>query len=105
MRYLYILFCLLSTYAVAQPIEQRIKVIVAPDHSDWTYKQTEKAKFTITVLQDGNPLKDVKVRWEYGPEKMEVIRKDSSVLKTGTQVVDAGGMKSPGFLRCTAWAR
>ncbi|HZY82134.1 MAG TPA: acetylxylan esterase [Cyclobacteriaceae bacterium] len=105
MKYLLILLTAFSFLAAAQPIEQRIKVVVAPDHTDWTYKQSEKAKFTITVLQDGNPLKDVKVRWEYGPEKMDAIRKDSSILKNGTQVVDAGGMKSPGFLRCVAWAR
>ena len=37
---------------LAQPIEQRIKVLVAPDHSDWTYKANEKVKFTISVLKE-----------------------------------------------------
>ncbi|HMJ68271.1 MAG TPA: acetylxylan esterase [Cyclobacteriaceae bacterium] len=106
MRYLLILIAaFLFACAYAQPIEQRIKVVVAPDHSDWTYKQNEKVKFTITVLQDGNPLKNVKVRWEYGPEKMTPSKMDSSVLQNGTRSVDAGGMKGPGFLRCTAWAK
>ena len=41
----------------AQPAEQFIKVVVAPDHSDWTYKTGENVKFTITVFQNGNILK------------------------------------------------
>jgi cephalosporin-C deacetylase-like acetyl esterase len=106
MRYLLtFIVAIVITTAHAQPIEQRIKVVVAPDHSDWTYKQNEKVKFTITVLQDGNPVKNAKVRWEYGPEKMVPSWRDSSVLQTGSKVVDAGGMKTPGFLRCTAWAK
>jgi cephalosporin-C deacetylase-like acetyl esterase len=106
MRYLLVLITgFLCIGAYAQPIEQRIKVVVAPDHSDWLYKQNEKVKFTITVLQDGNPLMNVQVRWEYGPEKMTPAKKDSSVLQNGTRSVDAGGMKAPGFLRCTAWAK
>jgi cephalosporin-C deacetylase len=106
MRYLYVLVCAtLSFVAYAQPIEQRVKVVVAPDHSDWTYKVNEKVKFTITVLQDGNVVKNAKVRWEYGPEKMEPVRKDSSVLANGTQSIDAGTMKSSGFLRCVAFAK
>jgi cephalosporin-C deacetylase len=90
---------------LAQPVEQRIKVVVAPDHSDWTYKLSEKVKFTITVLQDGNPVRNVKVRYEIGPEKMEPTKKDSSVLSAGSLSVDGGTLKGAGFLRCTAWAK
>ena len=34
-----------------QPVEKFIKVIVAPDHSDWMYKKGEPVKFTISVLK------------------------------------------------------
>lgn len=88
----------------AQPAEQMIKVVVAPDHADWTYTTSEKVKFTITVLQNGNAVKNVAVRYEIGPEKMEPVKKDSLLVATGSITVDGGTMKSPGFLRCIATA-
>lgn len=87
----------------AQPTEQFIKVIVAPDHSDWVYKSGESAKFTITVLQNGNPLRDVKIRYQIGPEKMDPTTKKENVpLPKGTITVDGGSLKTAGFLRCVA---
>jgi cephalosporin-C deacetylase len=91
--------------SIAQPTEQRIKVIVAPDHLDWTYKVNEKVKFTISVFQDGNLLKGAKVIYEIGPEKMEPTKKDSAILSAGTISIDGGTMKSGGFLRCIAIAK
>lgn len=100
-----------SVYAIifaftlqAQPAEQFVKVIVAPDQADWTYKTGEKVKFTISVLHNGNPIKDAKIRYEVGPEKMEPVIKESTVLSKGTLTVDAGTLKTPGFLRCIAFA-
>ncbi|MBX3253030.1 MAG: acetylxylan esterase [Chitinophagaceae bacterium] len=88
----------------AQPSEQLIKVVVAPDHTDWTYKPGEKVKFSITVLQSGNVLKNAVLKYEIGPEKMDPTKKDSLNLPGGTLTVDAGTMKTPGFLRCIATA-
>ncbi len=97
-------FCLLVSFntSYAQPPEQYVKVIVAPDHSDWIYTAGEKVKFTITVLQNGNPVKNAVIKYEIGPEKMDPIKKDSLSLGNGSLVVDAGTMKDPGFLRCIA---
>ena len=61
-------------YSQGQPAEHLIKVVVAPDHTDWTYKTGEKVKFTITVLQSGNALKNAVVKYEIGPERMEAIK-------------------------------
>jgi len=88
----------------SQPTEQMIKVVVAPDHSDWTYKTGEPVKFSISVLQYGNPLKNAVVRYSIGPEKMDPTKKDSLALSTGVLIVDGGSMKTPGFLRCTVTA-
>ncbi|MGN6438485.1 MAG: acetylxylan esterase [Agriterribacter sp.] len=90
--------------ATAQPAEQLIKVVVAPDHTDWTYKTGEKAKFTITVLQSGNVLKNAIVKYEIGPEKMDAEKKDSLRVANGILTVEGGTMKTPGFLRCIATA-
>ncbi len=101
----FLLLLVLSFQLVyAQPAERLIKVIVAPDRTDWTYQPGEKAKFNITVLQGGNPVKDVVLRYEVGPERMTPTAKESKTLANGTLTIDGGTMKSPGFLRCIATA-
>jgi cephalosporin-C deacetylase len=95
---------MLSVALQAQPSEKLVKVIVAPDHESWTYKPGEKVRFTITVLKHGNPVKDARIRYETGPEKMPPVKKESVVLSKGVTTVDGGTLKSPGFLRCLAFA-
>jgi cephalosporin-C deacetylase len=97
-------FCLQLSPALAQPIERYVKVLVAPNHTDWTYRSGEKAAFTITVLQNGNPVKNAVVKYEIGPEKMPATTHDTKTLPTGTFTIDAGTLKTPGFLRCVATA-
>lgn len=95
---------MMSVALQAQPTEKLVKVIVAPDHEDWTYEPGDKVKFTITVLQNGNPVRDADVRYEVGPEKMDPTKKESRKLAKGTITVDGGTLKGPGFLRCVATA-
>jgi len=95
---------LLVPVSFCQPQEQMVKVIVAPDHPDWQYKLGEKAKFTISVLQYGNPINNVTARYEIMPEKMEPIKSETLVLKEGQVTVDGGTMKAPGFIQCWAYA-
>jgi len=90
--------------ALAQPAERFVKVIVAPDRADWTYKPGDNVKFTISVLQSGNPVKNAVVRYEIGPEKMPATTKETKTLPNGTLTLDGGTMKNPGFLRCIAIA-
>ena len=90
--------------ALAQPAERFVKVIVAPDRADWTYKPGDNVKFTISVLQNGNPVKKAVVRYEIGPEKMPATTKETKTLPNGTLTLDGGTMKTPGFLRCIAIA-
>ena len=93
-----------SMQTYAQPVEQNVKVIVAPNHSDWQYKLGEKVKFKIFVLQYGNPLKNVKVKYELGPERMASEMNGALQLEDGQHTINAGTMKSPGFYRCTITA-
>lgn len=98
-----LLFLLVSIAATAQtPLS--VKVIVAPDHLDWTYNIGEKVKFTITVIKNGNPLPNAHVYYEIGPERMDATKMDSLVLKNGQLELDGGTLKTPGFLRCTVTA-
>jgi cephalosporin-C deacetylase-like acetyl esterase len=98
-------FLFISFYSLnAQPSEQFIKVVVAPDHTNWEYKTGEQVKFTVSVLQNGNLLKNTAVRYELGPEKMPATKTDSLVIAPGTLTIESAGLKAPGFLRLTAWA-
>ncbi|MCW3108021.1 MAG: Cephalosporin-C deacetylase [Segetibacter sp.] len=101
---LLILFSFSILVVHSQPPNQLVKVVVAPDHKDWTYKTGEEVKFTITVLRYGNPISNVKIRYEIGPEKMEPLKTDSLNLTDGKTVINGGTMKTPGFLRCTVTA-
>jgi cephalosporin-C deacetylase len=97
----FLLFLILFAGAtMAQPVEQNVKVIIGPDHPNWVYKVGEMVKFNVSVLQYGNPLKNVKVVYELGPEKMNPEKRDSMQLSNGVTTIDAGTMRTPGFYRC-----
>ncbi|QRR00509.1 acetylxylan esterase [Dyadobacter sandarakinus] len=98
-----ILICI-SVGAFAQPARRPVEVIVAADHEDWTYKTGEKARFTIQVFRNGNLVRNAPVRYEIGPEKLDPTITESKTAAEGKLVVDGGTMKSPGFLRCVAYA-
>jgi cephalosporin-C deacetylase-like acetyl esterase len=86
---------------LAQPAGQMVKVLVGPDHNDWTYKTGETAKFNVMVIRDGNPIADAVVSYKVGPEKMDPVKTEENVvLKKGTLTINGGTMRTPGFLRC-----
>ncbi len=105
-RFIPVFIGLLASFFVqAQPTERLIKVIVAPDHTDWTYKLNEPVKYNVLVLQNGNPLKNVMVRYEIGAEKMTATKNDSMVAANGSLTLSTEAMKVAGFQRCVATVR
>lgn len=100
-----ILLLCIATIACAQLQERMIKVNVVPNHSDWTYKTGENATFNITVTKNRVPLNNVQVWYELSYDMMPAFRKDTLSLKGGTLTLNAGSMKTPGFLRCRVWTR
>jgi cephalosporin-C deacetylase len=98
-----ILFTYLTISAAAQVGTPLIKVIVSPDHKDWTYKLNETAKFSVQILKFGNLLDNVTVDYEAGQETMPDIKKEGVVLKNGKMEL-TGTMKIPGFYRLRVWA-
>ena len=91
--------------AVAQPVEKLIKVNVAPQHSNWVYKPGETVKFDVSVTKNDVLIPHVEISYEFGPEMMSPVKKDKQTLKDGKTVIDAGTMKTAGFLRCRVIAR
>lgn len=92
-----LLLVLLS--ATAQIRGNEIRVVVSPNHTDWTYRLNEKCTFTVQVMKAQNLLPDVTVDYELGPEMYPTEKKSGVVLKDGTLKLQ-GVMKTPGFLRC-----
>jgi cephalosporin-C deacetylase-like acetyl esterase len=88
----------------AQPTVQLVRVMVGMDHDNWTYKVGENAVFSVSVFRNGNLLKDVRIRYEIGPEKMPAVKKESLALKTGMTTIAGGTLLLPGFLRCSVIA-
>ena len=50
----------ISKHILAQPVERLVKVIVAADHSDWTYK-----KQINSVLLKQNAAKELGYKYEF----------------------------------------
>jgi cephalosporin-C deacetylase-like acetyl esterase len=99
-----LLFLLNAQILISQPAEKLIKVSVAPDHTDWTYKTGENVKFQVTITRNSEPFQNVFVRYEIGPEMLTPVKRDSAVLKEGKLVLDGGSMKTAGFICCKVTA-
>ena len=105
MKRLLLILCLFRfADLVAQPVERLVKVIITPDHADWLYKTGEPVKFTVAVYRNSVLIPGVKLRYEIGLEKMEPTTKETVILKDGTLALNAGTLRTPGFLRCIATA-
>ena len=93
-------FLLSFFFLSAQPVEKLVKIVVTPDHANWVYNLGEKANFQVTVMKNSEPIQNVKIKYEFGPEMMTPTKKDSAVLKDGQFRIDGGTLKEAGFLRC-----
>jgi cephalosporin-C deacetylase-like acetyl esterase len=76
-----------------------VKVVVAPDHRDWTYKLGETARFLVTVTADSEPIDNLTVSYTVGPDLFPGQKKTAAMPLSGL-TIDAGTMTAPGFLRC-----
>ncbi len=85
------------------PLLGVIKVIVSPDHKDWSYKLNEEAKFSLQILRNGNLVDNVTIDYETGPETLPDVIKKGVLLKDG-RMEFKGTMKEPGFFRVIVWA-
>src|SRR5512133_747229 len=97
------LLILFTASVFSQSNTRLIKVIVSPDHKDWTYKINEKAKFSVQVLKYGNLVENVAIDYETGPEALPDVKKEGVLLKEGITEF-SGTMKVPGVYRVRVWA-
>jgi cephalosporin-C deacetylase len=80
-----------------------VRVTVAPDHRDWTYKLGETVHFAVNVTADNEPIDNLSITYTVGPDMYPGEKKTIPLPLTGA-VIDAGPMTVPGFLRCIVTA-
>lgn len=93
-----LLLFLCTVPVLAQIKGSEIRVVVSPDHVDWTYRLKEKCTFTVQVYKAQNLLPDVKIDYELGPEWYPTEQKEGVLLKEGKKTL-SGTLDKPGFLR------
>ena len=101
LRFILVVLFLSVLLATAQQQTGQVRVLVVPDHPDWTYSPGQQVRFRISTLRDGHPLPDVKVTYHIGPEMMEPAESETVPLPTAGLTV-TGTLNEPGFLRCIA---
>ncbi len=100
-KILLLCFLLIGTsIAFAQPKVQLIQVSVSPDNPDWLYKVGDKVKFNVGVYKNNVPLPDAEIKYELSYDMMRPFETKTLTLKDGTGKINAGTMKTSGFLRC-----
>ena len=81
-----------------------VKVIVSPDHRDWTYSLGVPVHFAVSVTADSEPIDNATVTYSVGPDMFPGEKKTAAVPLTGLSI-DGGTLSVPGFLRCVVTTR
>ena len=93
---------LIALVAMGQSRQQKVQVILVPDHADALYKVGEQVKMKVMALDCGLPLEGVTVKYEVSEDLMDPHSKGEVVLKGAEGQIKMGTMKQPGFLRVKA---
>lgn len=98
------LICILALLTFGQVTHAQIRgneirVVVSPDHTDWTYELNEPCRFTVQVFKAQNLLEGAVIDYAIGPEMYPTETKEQVVLKTGKLELK-GKMSQPGFFQC-----
>ncbi len=91
-----------SVTANAQELTGTYQVRVSLDRPNWTYELNETPRFTLAVTLNNSIVAGLPVRYSCGPEMMPATVEKTVMTSSAPLTLDAGTMKEPGFLRCTA---
>ncbi len=109
-RLLRLMLCVLAVPFVARPVDAQDlvtgtpQILVTPANPTWTYRVGAPASFTVQVGRDGHPLPGVPVTVRCGPEMLPPTLTREFTSGAAPEVIEAGTMQAPGFLRCIATA-
>jgi cephalosporin-C deacetylase len=82
----------------------QVKIVVNTDRPDWVYKVGEPVTFTVSAMNGNQLLKDVKLNYSIGLERMVPTKKGSLVQNKDLEQIEGGSLDKPGFLRCVVTA-
>lgn len=90
---------LIACVGIVAAQAQKADIQVTLDHPDWIYQVAEPASFILNATIDGQPLREGKVKWNVGPEKMPLFFTGEASYQPGL-VIKSHGLDHPGFLQC-----
>lgn len=79
-----------------------VTVQLSPDRDSWEYEPGQTVTFTVSVLRENVPLKNVEVSYQWGEEMLPALETGSLSTGNGTATLKVKGMKKPGFMTCRA---
>ena len=104
-KFISVLVALLGcvTLLAAKSEKDLVKVLLEPDHSDWTYKVGENAIVRIHATLKGNPCEDFEFECSYGPDKLKAVYEQTvSPDSCGYYRLEVPGAEVPGFITVRA---
>lgn len=81
-------------------LNKDIEIVLTQSHNNWIYKTGEEAIFTLLVLKNDVPLKNMPVKYSIGPEKMLPVKQGDLRTEDTAINITGGTLQTPGFLRC-----
>lgn len=87
---------------LAQESVGTYQVRVSLDRADWLYELNQPARFSIGVTLNNTSVAGLPIKYSCGPEAMPPTVEKTLMTSAQGIVIDAAGMKEPGFYRCIA---
>lgn len=97
---LFITLLVSSLLAMAQPAERLYHLAVYPHSGEWNYAPGQNVKFDVLFTRCEVPAGNMTVKYEISEDMMSPFKTGTFNLKNGRGTIEAGTMKTPGFMRC-----
>lgn len=106
-RFLYtlVLSMLCAVCSFAQPAEKLYHISVYPSDGKWNYLPGQKVKFDVVLTRATMPEGDVELTYDISEDMMTPRTTGRVKLHNGVGTIEAGTMKTPGFLRCQVYMK
>lgn len=89
----------LATAALAAPASSPYQLSVVTDRPEALYSVGEKARFVVTLKQEGQPVAAAELSYTLDKDGMPPVTQGKLTIENGTGSFE-GTLEEPGFLRC-----
>lgn len=91
--------------AMSQPAARLWHLSVFPRTGEWNYTPGEKVVFDVMLTRCDVPQGDMELSYDLSEDMMTPFRTGKVCLRNGKGTIEAGTMKTPGFLRCRVYMK